>query len=127
MGLCDLHLSSKHRSLFFSLHFEKKNRIEKMICGGTGDEKPADEQIQQHVANVKGQVETKLGKSFSVFEAKSYKSQVVAGQNYFVKVHVGDDKCLHLRIYRNLQGELHLHGVKQDLGLEDPVVYFDQE
>merc|ERR1712142_310986 len=126
MGLCDLHLSSKHRSLFFSLHL-KKTRIEKMICGGTGDEKPADEQVQQHVANVKGQVEAKLGKSFPVFEAKTYKSQVVAGRNYFVKVHVGDNKCLHLRIYHNLRDELHLHGVQQDLGLEDPVAYFDQQ
>ena len=47
-----------------------------MLCGGTGDEKPADAELQKHVDSVKSHVETKLGKTFQVFEAKTYKSQV---------------------------------------------------
>ena len=48
-----------------------------MMCGGTGDEKPADESVQKHCDAVKADVEKHLNKKFDVFEAKSYKSQVV--------------------------------------------------
>ena len=47
-----------------------------MICGGTGDEKPADADVQGHCDAVKADVEKHLGKTFETFEAKSYKSQV---------------------------------------------------
>merc|ERR1712029_87665 len=60
-------------------------RRAKMMCGGTGDEKPADESVQKHCDAVKADVEKHLNKIFDVFEAKSYKSQVVAGTNFFVK------------------------------------------
>ena len=49
-----------------------------MMCGGTGDEKPADESVQKHCDAVKADVEKHLNKKFDVFEAKSYKSQVVS-------------------------------------------------
>ena len=47
-----------------------------MMCGGTGDEKPADADVQGHCDAVKADVEKHLGKTFETFEAKSYKSQV---------------------------------------------------
>ena len=46
------------------------------MCGGTGDEKPADADVQGHCDAVKADVEKHLGKTFETFEAKSYKSQV---------------------------------------------------
>jgi len=100
-----------------------------MMCGGTGDEKPADADVQGHCDAVKADVEKHLGKTFETFEAKSYKSQVVAGTNYFVKVHVGNDECVHIRIYRTLPhagSERILHGVQDGKNLQHPVEYFDQ-
>ena len=47
-----------------------------MMCGGTGDEKPADADVQGHCDAVKADVEKHLGKTFKTFEAKSFKSQV---------------------------------------------------
>ena len=53
-----------------------------------------------------------------------YIFQVVAGTNFFVKVHVGDDKHVHLRIYRDLQGHVFLHGHQVDKSHEDSIEYF---
>lgn len=53
----------------------------------------------------------KLGKSLDEFTAVSYKTQVVAGVNYFVKVRTGTDDSDHLivRIYKDLQGNVSYH------------------
>ena len=44
--------------------------------------------------------------------------------NFFVKVHVGDEKHVHLRIYRDLQGTVTLHGHQADKTHEDALEYF---
>jgi len=50
--------------------------------------------------------------------------QVVAGMNYFVKVHVGDQKHVHLRIYRHFSGTVSLHSHQTDKTHEDAIEYF---
>ncbi|XP_056013774.1 cystatin-B-like [Ostrea edulis] len=72
-----------------------------MMCGGTSASKPADADIQAIVDEVKGAVENKLGNKLDKYDAVSYKTQVVAGTNYFVKVNIGDEH-LHLRIFAPL-------------------------
>ena len=52
------------------------------------------------------------------------KFQVVAGTNYFVKVHVGDNKHVHLRIYQDLQQNVSLHSHQTDKSHEDEIEYF---
>ncbi|XP_060092258.1 cystatin-B-like [Heteronotia binoei] len=54
---------------------------------------------------VKAEVEEKEGKTFEVFDAVEFKTQLVAGKNYFIKVLIGNDKYLHLRIYESLPHE----------------------
>uniref|UniRef100_A0AAV2L6D8 Cystatin-B n=1 Tax=Knipowitschia caucasica TaxID=637954 RepID=A0AAV2L6D8_KNICA len=73
-----------------------------MKCGGTSTVKPADPEIQGICESVKEKVEEKANKKYATFEAKSYTTQVVAGTNYFVKVHVGGDDHVHLRIFKGL-------------------------
>ena len=80
--------------------------------GGTGDEKPADNDVQALVDSVKDAVVTKLGSQPEEMRATHYKTQVVAGTNYFVRVHIGDGKHIHLRIYKHFSGTVNLHGVK---------------
>ncbi|XP_058478904.1 cystatin-B-like [Solea solea] len=99
-----------------------------MKCGGVSDiAKDADEEIQKLCDSVKSQVEAKVGKNVAVYAAKSYKSQVVAGTNYFIKVHVGGDEHLHLRIYCKLPchgGEAELHSLQENKSHADAIEYF---
>merc|ERR1712168_1321454 len=68
--------------------------------GGLGSDLSADAEVQKHCDKVKRDVEKHLKKKFKVFEAKSYRSQVVAGMNFYVKVHVGNNECVHVRIWQ---------------------------
>ncbi|XP_073928648.1 cystatin-B isoform X2 [Castor canadensis] len=54
---------------------------------------------------VKTQLEEKENQKFSTFKAVSFKSQVVAGTNYFIKVDIGNDEYVHLRVYQSLPHE----------------------
>lgn len=65
-----------------------------MIGGGiTLEDKQATPEVQKIIAQVKEQVESELNEHFDIFEAVSYRTQVVAGTNFFVKV------CLLHRTY----------------------------
>jgi len=101
-----------------------------VLCGGTGDEKEATPEVQALVDQVKGDVVTSLGQEPPAFQATHYKTQVVAGTNYFVRVHIGDEKHVHVRIYKHFSGSVELHGVKHGdvggVGAQEELQYFDQ-
>ena len=75
------------------------------MMGGFGEAKNADDQVKNLVNKHKSDVEGKLNQKFDTFEAVSYKTQVVAGTNYLVKVNVGNDKYVHVKIYKKLPHE----------------------
>ncbi|EPY88113.1 cystatin-B [Camelus ferus] len=54
---------------------------------------------------VKAQLEEKENKKFSLFKAVEFKSQVVAGRNFFIKVQVDDEEFVHLRVFESLPHE----------------------
>ena len=51
---------------------------------------------------LKAQTEQKLGATFSEFEAVKYKTQVVAGTNYLIKVKVGPEQYVHIKVWEKL-------------------------
>ncbi|KAK2870049.1 hypothetical protein QQF64_021996 [Cirrhinus molitorella] len=96
-------------------------------CGGISEAKDANEEVQKICDEMKSHAENKAGRTFDVFIAKSYKTQLVAGTNYFVKVHVGGDEYIHLRIYQTLPcyGEtLELSSIQASKAHHDPIEYF---
>lgn len=66
------------------------------MCGGVGETRDATNEIQQIADSVKSHVLT--SKNLHPYKAISYKSQVVAGINYFIKVEI-DGEYLHLRVF----------------------------
>ncbi|KAM6098833.1 cystatin-B-like [Theristicus caerulescens] len=98
-----------------------------MLCGGTSAARPATDETQKIVEEVKPQLEEKEGKTFDVFTAVEFKTQVVAGTNYFIKVHVGNDEFVHLRVFRSLPHEnqpLSLHSYQSSKTRHDELAFF---
>jgi len=95
-----------------------------MRAGGTSEVKEMTPEVIEICNQIKAALEEKLGAPCDVFEPKSFKSQVVAGTNYFVKVHVGNEKHVHLRIYKHFSGTTELHSHQVDKTHEDPIEYF---
>ncbi|XP_060769076.1 cystatin-B-like [Neoarius graeffei] len=98
-----------------------------MMCGGTGYVRNANREVEKICDEVKPQVEEKAGKNFDVFKAISFSTQTVSGMNYFIKVHVGEDEYVHLRVFRSLPCEgykLSLAEIQTSKAREDPVEYF---
>nr|XP_045006991.1 cystatin-B-like [Jaculus jaculus] len=98
-----------------------------MMCGGPSATKPATADTQEIADKVKSQLEEKENRKFSVFKAVSYRSQVVAGTNYFIKVDVGDDEFMHLRVFQSLPHENKpptLHAYQTKKAEHDELGYF---
>jgi hypothetical protein len=81
-----------------------------MKTGGLSEKKDCDEIIQEIMAPYKNKLETILNTSFKKFDVLYYKTQVVAGIIYYVKVEVDHDKCIHFKIFADLQGNSKMKG-----------------
>ncbi|CAH3044746.1 unnamed protein product [Porites lobata] len=99
-----------------------------VVPGGLSPLKPADAEVQKICDQVKPQAEKMAGQEFPEFKAISYKTQVVAGINYFIKVHVGGPSYVHLRVFQSLPvagSTLTLSAIKTGMTKDDPINYFD--
>ena len=73
-----------------------------MMCGGFGNVNNADESVQQLANSVRDKVEERLNAKFNTYDVVSYKTQVVAGTNYKVKIHIGNESYVHIKIFVGL-------------------------
>ncbi|XP_059139384.1 cystatin-B-like [Physella acuta] len=98
-----------------------------MMCGGTSDVKEANEEIHELVKEIRGELEKKVEKTYPDFKAVSFKSQVVAGTNFFVKILVNDGEYVHVRIFRPLphtnEGPK-VHSYQENKTKDDALEYF---
>ena len=93
--------------------------------GGFGNAKEATDDVKTLARNMKEKVQEQLGASYETFDAVLYTTQVVAGTNYLIKVKVGDEKYVHIKIYvplpfRNAPNEL--LSAEGDKAFLDPLV-----
>mmetsp|Transcript_23311 Transcript_23311/g.38854 ORF Transcript_23311/g.38854 Transcript_23311/m.38854 type:complete len:105 (-) Transcript_23311:73-387(-) len=70
-------------------------------AGGFGDTKEPTADEQAILDGVQGEVEAQLSKSFAVFQAVSFITQVVAGVNYIFKVKC-DEEIIHVKVCKPL-------------------------
>uniref|UniRef100_A0A4W2F1T6 Cystatin domain-containing protein n=1 Tax=Bos indicus x Bos taurus TaxID=30522 RepID=A0A4W2F1T6_BOBOX len=76
---------------------------------------------------VKSQLEEKENKKFPVFKALEFKSQLVAGKNYFIKVQVDEDDFVHIRVFESLPHEnkpVALTSYQTNKSRHDELTYF---
>ncbi|XP_064389163.1 uncharacterized protein LOC135337194 [Halichondria panicea] len=92
--------------------------------GGLKPAEIADPEIQAVADAVRADLEGKLGSQCSEYVAVTYRSQVVAGINYFIKVKVGPDAYVHLRVYKHFSGEISLASYQDKKTKDDEVTYF---
>ena len=95
------------------------------MIGGLSSVKPSDNEIEEIVSLVKDKFEEKNYQT-DKFETDSYKSQVVNGVNYFVKIET-DKEYVHLRIHQALphnDSVLSLHSHQNNKSKEDEITYF---
>ncbi len=67
--------------------------------GGWSDEKAVDENVVKLVNSLKADIETEVGQTFSMFTPILFRSQVVAGINYKVKIAVDNSEYVHVSIF----------------------------
>ena len=72
------------------------------MCGGFTNALDANDEVKAMAQEMKAQTEQKLGATFSEFEAVKYKTQVVAGTNYMIKVKVGPEQYVHIKVWKKL-------------------------
>ncbi|XP_045198071.2 cystatin-A-like [Mercenaria mercenaria] len=96
-----------------------------VILGGWGEETEATPEVQEICDKVKEQVQTTTGGTFTMYKALKYRSQIVAGTNYCVKIQItsaGD--CDHVTIFQALPcngGDLTVTDVQEKKTISDPI------
>lgn len=73
-----------------------------MNCGGFTPTSEPNDKVQLILNSIKDSFENETNTTYDIFSVHSYKTQIVAGTNYLVKVHLGCDSYAHLKIYQSL-------------------------
>ncbi|XP_053268972.1 cystatin-B [Pleuronectes platessa] len=87
----------------------------------------ADGKVESICDKVRNEVEARLRKKYDMFKPDNYKTQVVTGTNYFIKVHVGGDEHLHLAVSQKLPcdgGNCLLTNIREGKSCHDPIEQF---
>ncbi|XP_077487670.1 cystatin-A2-like [Amblyomma americanum] len=94
--------------------------------GGLSEElKQADATVQEICEKIRPDVEGKLGQCTVDFTPVNYRTQVVNGVNYFIKVHIGADQYIHLRAHKSIGGEISFVALQENKSLDDELEHFD--
>ena len=92
------------------------------MIGGFTKARLADDEMKKIVKEIQPKIEERTNEKYTVFEAISFKSQVVKGVNYVVKILVDNESFLHARIYVPLgKEEKKILEVLTKKELEDPL------
>ncbi|XP_014739629.1 PREDICTED: cystatin-A-like isoform X1 [Sturnus vulgaris] len=98
-----------------------------MMPGGLSDTKPATPEVQQLVNQVKSQFESRANMNCVTFTAIVYRTQVVAGTMYYIKVQVSEAEYVHLKVFQPLPCENQgpsLENFQTGKNRDDPLTYF---
>ncbi|XP_005797896.1 cystatin-A-like isoform X1 [Xiphophorus maculatus] len=99
-----------------------------ILVGGWEDPRPADGEISMLSSWMWNISEATTNRKFNEFKAVEYRTQVVAGVNYVIKVQVGENNFIHLQIFQSpLMGntiEIKFEGAQDGYKRDDPLEPF---
>ena len=104
--------------------FTELKTYKKKVCGGTGPAQPMNDEVKELCEKVKSDLEHAMGKTFTIYTPHSYKSQVVAGMNYFTKIELDDKAFAHVKIYKHFSEEVKYISHEHPKGENDEITYF---
>jgi hypothetical protein len=93
-----------------------------MMRGGFSGDEQMNDRIVEIANSVRNDIETKAGMSFAQFTPIKYRSQIVAGTNYSIKIRITDNEYIHVVIFEALScygGNIEVHKVNTGKTLED--------
>uniref|UniRef100_G3MQY1 Cystatin domain-containing protein n=1 Tax=Amblyomma maculatum TaxID=34609 RepID=G3MQY1_AMBMU len=94
--------------------------------GGLSEElKQPNATVQEICEKIRPEVENKLGQSLEDFKPVNYRTQVVNGVNYFIKVQVGADQYIHVRAHKSIGGDISFVALQENKSLDDQLEHFD--
>jgi cystatin-A/B len=97
------------------------NSIDEGIDGGFGETNPINNTVAGFAVSVRAQIEHQAGTTFALFKPHSYRSQVVAGMNYSIKIEVENDEYIHVQLHQSLREEISLGRIERGKRLHDPL------
>ena len=98
------------------------------MLGGLSEIKPVDTDIEIILKSVKSHLEEKLGKELYMLKGDSYKTQVVAGVNYFIKAQIEENSYIIIKVFRDLPNNHNpdkLVSVNVQVKREDNITFFE--
>nr|XP_019927489.2 cystatin-A [Crassostrea gigas] len=102
--------------------------LAQLIPGGYTETRKVDRQTRKIVITVKRDIVSWLGDKYiriGEFKPLLYRSQVVAGTNYLVKISIGYGRYIHVIIYRHFSGNpTQVTGIQTGKTLTDPLETF---
>lgn len=109
--------------IYYHLIFETIFDRLKSMPGSWSDTQPANSDTQTLIDQVKSEVAKKENYPLAPYKAISFKSQVVAGMNFIVKVQVNTDKYIHLKIFQPLpeSGQPILENIQNGQTVDDDI------
>ncbi|XP_069768324.1 stefin-C-like [Narcine bancroftii] len=98
------------------------------IVGGFGAPMEATSEIQELADQVKNRVQVVTGKNMEHYQVMQFRSQIVSGTIYLIKVLIGPkDECVHIKVFVSLstkKEETQLLGMEPGKKLSDPLIPF---
>ncbi len=90
--------------------------------GGYSCDEEINDRVSEIINSARNDIEAKAGMNFAQFTPIKYKSQVVQGTNYSVKIKVSDNDYIHAVIFEDLPcygGNIEVFEVRTGKSLED--------
>ena len=69
------------------------------MFGGPGAMLDADDEVKEICEGIQGKAEEALGEKYTEFKPVKYTKQIVNGTNYNIKVKVGGEKYVHIKVH----------------------------